>query len=163
MSADDHVYPILLDRDAIADVLPHRGDIFACRSLRIDGPHRFVGTASWPVDHGVIKGHFPGMPIVPGVLLIEAMAQLCGAGLLVGDPYVKTLPEDSLGVLAAVRNCWFKQPVAPDAAVDFHIQCRQLGPLLVQASGQALVGEAEVARLEITIAYAPRAQLGLAS
>lgn len=162
MSEPSYRYPMTLDRAAISGILPHRGDIFACTALRIDGPHTFVGTAFWPADHGVIQGHFPGMPVVPGVLLIEAMAQLAGAGLLAGDPYVKTLPEDSLGVLAAVRNCWFKQPVKPDTEVSFQIQCRQMAPLLVQVSGQARVADSEAARLEITIAYAPRAQLGLA-
>jgi 3-hydroxyacyl-[acyl-carrier-protein] dehydratase len=80
-------------------------------------------------------------------------------GLLAGDPYVKTLPEDSIGVLAAVRNCWFKQPVLPESAVEFFIQCRQVAPLLVQVSAVVKVADADVAKLEIALAYAPRTQL----
>jgi 3-hydroxyacyl-[acyl-carrier-protein] dehydratase len=159
MSDSAHVYPIRLDRQEIADLLPHRGDIFVCRSLVIEGPHQYSGVASWPLDNGVIRGHFPGLPLVPGVMLIETMAQLAGAGLLAGDPYVKTLPSESVGVLAAVRNCWFKNPVKPETEVTFSIKCRQMAPLLVQVSSQVSVDALEVARLEVAMAYVPRDQL----
>jgi 3-hydroxyacyl-[acyl-carrier-protein] dehydratase len=159
MSTPAYTYPMLLTRSDIESYLPHRGAIFVCRQLLIDGPHQFRGTASWPLDNAVIQGHFPGLPIVPGVMLIETMAQLAGAGLLAGDPYVKTLPQDSIGVLAAVRNCWFKQPVRPEDEVEFHIQCRQMAPLLVQVSAKVTVGESEAAKLEIALAYVPRDQM----
>jgi 3-hydroxyacyl-[acyl-carrier-protein] dehydratase len=159
MSDSDYQYPIRLQRGDIEQVLPHRGAIFVCERLTIEGPHQFHGVASWPNDNAVIQGHFPGMPIVPGVMLIESMAQFAGAGLLAGDPYVKTLPQDSVGVLAAVRNCWFKQPVLPDQDVEFFIQCRQMAPLLVQVNARVKVAELEVAKLEIALAYAPREQL----
>ncbi|BEV73816.1 MULTISPECIES: 3-hydroxyacyl-ACP dehydratase FabZ family protein [unclassified Paludibacterium] len=159
MSQAQPDYPLQLSRAEIEQVLPHRGDIFFCHQLTINGPHAFEGTARWSLDHPLIRGHFPGMPIVPGVLLIEAMAQLTGAGLLVGDPYIKTLPEDSIGVLAGVRSCWFKQPVRPDSEVRFDIQCRQLAPALVQATARVQVDATEVAKLDLSIAYVPRQQV----
>ncbi|MBV8465226.1 MAG: beta-hydroxyacyl-ACP dehydratase [Burkholderiales bacterium] len=157
--SDDYHYPIILGRDEIAALIPHRGAIFVCQQLTIDGPHDFRGVARWSPDNAVIEGHFPGMPIVPGVMLIEAMAQLAGAGLLRGDPYVKTLPQASVGVLAGVRNCWFKSPVPPDTDVEFHIHCRQMGAVVVQVSAQVKVADTEAAKLEAVIAYAPRDQL----
>lgn len=159
-SVDDR-YPMQLTRSDIAALLPHRGAIFVCQSLRIDGPHAFAGVARWERDNAVIAGHFPGMPIVPGVLLIEALAQLAGAGLLAGDPYLKTLPADSVGMLAGVRNCWFKQPVLPDTDVALEIRCRQMGPALVQVTGSVRTdsGDSDAARLEITVALVPRAQV----
>ncbi|SMF25880.1 3-hydroxyacyl-ACP dehydratase FabZ family protein [Pseudogulbenkiania subflava] len=163
MSEQDYQYPMRLQRGDIEQILPHRGTIFVCQQLTIEGPHQFHGVASWPHDNAVIQGHFPGMPIVPGVMLIESMAQFAGAGLLAGDPYVKTLPQDSVGVLAAVRNCWFKQPVLPGHDVEFFIQCRQMAPLLVQVNAQVKVAEQEVAKLEVALAYAPRSQLQAAS
>lgn len=159
MSTPDYHYPMLLQRGDIEQVLPHRGAIFVCQQLHIAGPHHFHGVANWPRDNAIIQGHFPGLPLVPGVMLIEAMAQFAGAGLLVGDPYLKTLPEDMVGVLAAVRNCWFKQAVPPDTDVTFDISCRQVAPLLVQVSAQVKVADAEAAKLEIALAYTPRSQL----
>lgn len=159
MSGAAYHYPIALGRGDIEGLLPHRGAIFACERLRIDSHDRFSGVARWPLDNVIIGGHFPGMPVVPGVLLIEAMAQLAGAGLLRGDPYTATLPEHSVGVLASVRNCWFKSPVLPDCDVDFQIQCRQLSPLAVQVSARVEVAAVEVASLGAVLAYVPREQM----
>ncbi|MDQ5917808.1 MAG: 3-hydroxyacyl-[acyl-carrier-protein] dehydratase [Pseudomonadota bacterium] len=159
MSDAGYHYPIVLDRVGIEALIPHRGAISACQQLTIDTPHDYRGTARWSLDNPIIEGHFPGMPIVPGVMLIEAMAQLAGAGVLRGDPYVKTLPSDSVGVLAGVRNCWFKGPVLPDTDVSFHIHCRQMAPVLVQVNARIEVADVEVAKLDVVIAYAPREQL----
>lgn len=152
-------YPFSLQRQALENLLPHRGDIFACEQLVVHGPHNFTGQASWPLDNNVIRGHFPGLPVVPGVLLIEAMAQLAGAGLLSGDPYVRSLPGDKIGVLASIRRCAFTYPVAPQRIVEFEIQCRQVGPLAVQVSSKAHVHNTVVAELEALIAYADKSQL----
>lgn len=152
-------YPITLECDAIKTLIPHRGDIFVCRHLVIEGPHNFRGIARWSRDNAIISGHFPGMPVVPGVMLIESMAQLAGAGLLRGDPYVKTLGSDLVGVLAGVRSCWFKSPVLPDVDVEFQIQCRKMAAAVVQVSAQVKAVDIEVAKLEIVVAYTPRDQL----
>ncbi len=163
MSELTYNYPIELDRSQIENLIPHRGEIFVCQSLLIEGPHDFHGTARWSRDNAIISGHFPGMPVVPGVMLIEAMAQLAGAGLLRGDPYVKTLPGESVGVLAGVRNCWFKSPVLPDTDVGFHIHCRQMAPVVVQINAVVTVADTEVAKMDVVVAYTPREQLQIAT
>ena len=152
-------FPFTLERQAIAQLLPHRGPIFACQQLVALGPRTFTATANWPHDNAVIQGHFPGFPLVPGVMLIEAATQLAGAGLLSADPYVQSLPSDRLGVLASVRRCAFKRPVLPDQDVTFQISCRQIGADAVQINAQALVAGMEVAQLETLMVYADRAQV----
>lgn len=159
MTAEVLNYPFTLDRPAIQALLPHRGDIFVCEQLRVEGPHHFQGVARWPLENGVIQGHFPGLPVVPGVFLIETLAQLAGAGLLAGDPYVRSLEGDLIGVLASVRKSIFKRPVVPQTEVEFRIQCRQMAPMAVQVGGTVHVGAAEVAQLDILIAYTARPQL----
>lgn len=152
-------YPYALERKEIEDLLPHRGDIFACQHLIVHGPHNFTGSASWSLDNNVILGHFPGLPVVPGVLLIEAMAQLAGAGLLSGDPYVRSLPGGMIGVLASIRRCTFTHPVMPQCMVEFEIQCRQMGPMAAQITSKVHANNTEVAQLEVLLAYADKSQL----
>ena len=156
-------FPFSLDRQAIAQLIPHRGPIFACKQLIANGPRSFTATANWPLDNAVIEGHFPGYPIVPGVLLIEAMSQLAGAGLLCADDYTRSLSADRIGVLASVRRCTFKRPVLPQQDVVFEINCRQIGTDAVQITAQALVAGQEIAQLEAMMVYADRSLLSSAS
>lgn len=155
-------YPFSLARRDIEALIPHRGDIFVCQSLTVNGPHSFAGVASWPRDNTLIQGHFPGLPVVPGVMLIESLAQLAGAGLLAGDPYVKTLTGDLIGVLASVRRCVFTHPVRPENNVEFDITCRQIGLLAVQVTGKVQSQRLDAAQLEILMVYTQRQQLASA-
>lgn len=159
MTQNALLYPFSLDRPAIEALIPHRGDIFVCQHLRVEGPHRFQGVARWPMDNALIQGHFPGLPVVPGVVLIEAMAQLAGAGLLAGDPYVRSLTGDLIGVLASVRKCVFKLPVRPQHDVTFDIQCRQITPMAVQITASVRVLQQEVAQLDILMAYTEKTHI----
>ena len=151
-------FPFTLDRQAIEQLLPHRGPIFACKQLIARGPRTYTAIANWPLDNAVIQGHFPDYSLVPGVMLIEAVTQLAGAGLLSADPYVQSLPSARIGLLASVRRCAFKRPVLPEQDVTFEITCRQIGADAVQVSAQAQVDGIDVAQLETLIVYADRTQ-----
>jgi 3-hydroxyacyl-[acyl-carrier-protein] dehydratase len=155
-------FPFTLDRQAIEQLLPHRGPIFACKQLIARAPRTYTATANWPLDNAMIQGHFPGYPLVPGVMLIESVTQLAGAGLLSADAYVRSMPSNRIGVLASVRRCSFKRPVLPEQDVTFEISCRQIGADAVQVSAQALVEGVEVAQLETLMVYADRTQLSAA-
>ena len=159
MSPEAISYPFSLDRLAIEKYIPHRGDIFACHRLEVIGPHDFKGIANWSVDNALIRGHFPGLPVVPGVMLIEAASQLAGAGLLSGDPYARSLNGNNIGVLASVRKCSFIRPVLPNADVHFSIHCRQMGAAAVQVTAIVSVAGADVAQLESLMIYTDKAQI----
>lgn len=151
-------FPFTLDRHAIEQLLPHRGPIFTCKQLIARGPRVYTAIANWPQDNAIVQGHFPGYPLVPGVMLIESVTQLAGAGLLSADAYVQSLPSGRIGVLASVRRCAFKRPVLPEQDVIFEITCRQIGADAVQVSAQALVEGVEVAQLETLMVYIDKTQ-----
>lgn len=151
-------FPFTLDAQAIERLLPHRGPIFACKQLIAHAPRSYTAVANWHSDNAIIQGHFPGCPLVPGVMLIEAMTQLAGAGLLSADAYAQSLPKDHIGVLASIRRCAFKRPVLPEQDVTFKISCRQIGEAAVQVNAQALVEDVEVAQLEALMVYADAGQ-----
>lgn len=163
MSGPIPAFPFVLERPAIEQLLPHRGPIFACKRLVAHGPRTFTATANWAQDNAIIAGHFPGEPIVPGVMLIEAATQLAGAGLLSADDYSRSMSGDRIGVLATVRRCVFKRPVLPNQDVVFELCCRQIGTAAVQITAQATVDGQEVAQLETWMAYVERSKLAIAA
>lgn len=154
-------YPIELGRKEINQVLPHRGDILFVRSVTVLAHDRFQGRALWPDDLPILQGHFPGMPIVPGVFLIEAVAQVAGAGMLVGDAYARSMGPGFVGVLAGVRKCSFRRPVLAGEAVEIDAASRQMSSTGATVTAKVTIQGAEVATVEIFVVNVPRDSLGM--
>jgi len=102
----------------IADVLPHRPPfVFVDKIVHAEG--KVVTTSKiFAKDEEYFKGHFPGNPIVPGVLLIESMAQTAGIAALNVISDGKMLEKEAaIFYLSRVTNVKFKMPVFPDEEV----------------------------------------------
>lgn len=152
-------YPIELGRKEINEVLPHRGEILFVSAVTVLAHDRYQGHALWAADLPILQGHFPGMPIVPGVFLIEAVAQVAGAGMLVGDDYARAMGPGYVGVLAGVRKCSFKRPVLAGEDVVIDAASRQMSPTAATVTGKVTVQGDEVATIEIFVVNVPRDSL----
>lgn len=152
-------YPIELDAQAIEEVLPHRGEILCVRRITVLDFNHYVGHVIWARDLPILQGHFPGMPMVPGALLIEAVAQVAGAGMLVGDVLARSMRGSHVGVLAGVRKCSFKRPVQCDEWVRIEVRSRQMSATAAAISAQLQIGAEEVAGIEILLVNTPRSVL----
>jgi UDP-3-O-[3-hydroxymyristoyl] N-acetylglucosamine deacetylase / 3-hydroxyacyl-[acyl-carrier-protein] dehydratase len=107
----------------IMKVLPHRYPfLLVDRILEIEDKKRIVGIKNVTINEPFFQGHFPGHPIMPGVLIIEAMAQVGGMLLLgtVGDPNTKVVYFMSLD------NVKFRRPVKPGDQLRFELDVVQL-------------------------------------
>jgi len=120
--------------------LPHGISFrFVDRILEMIPGKRVVALKNVSVDDPYLRDHFPGNPLMPGVLLVEAMVQT--AGLL--------LPEGSSAVLAQIKEARFRRPVVPGDQVRIEAEHRTgLGTLhrftLRASVGGSLVAEAEI-------------------
>ena len=136
------------DSDQIAGILPHRSP-FALVDRIVDGePGRWArGIKCVTVNEPFFQGHFPQKHVMPGVLLIEAMAQVGGVAIL-------ALPENQgkLAFLGRVKDARFKRQVVPGDVVEMEcVLTKRRGPVGV-GTCRAMVNGQEAASAELTFA-----------
>ena len=141
-----------LDINEILQVLPHRYPfLLVDRILEYEKEKRIVGIKNVTINEPFFQGHFPGRPIMPGVLIIEAMTQMGGV-LLLRD---HDLREKGLVYLVGIDNAKFRRTVLPGdqlrIVVDVlrykHTICRMRGEAFVDGT---LVAEAEILTTLVT-------------
>ena len=126
----------MFDINDIMKVLPHRYPfLFVDRVLEMEEKKRIVATKNVTMNEPFFQGHFPGHPIMPGVLIIEAMAQVGGILLmgLVDDPETKVVYFISLD------NVRFRRPVRPGDQLRFELEVTQLRGATCKMHGVARV------------------------
>ena len=102
----------------ILELLPHRYPfLLVDRIVDIDGDNSCIGIKNVTINEPHFMGHFPSQPVMPGVLLIEGMAQTAGAMCI--HSIGKTSPK--LVYLMSVDNARFRRPVVPGDVVRYHV------------------------------------------
>ena len=128
--------PRRLDVTAIMDVLPHRYPfLLVDRVLEIEPGKRLVGIKNVTINEPFFQGHFPGHPIMPGVLIVEAMAQ--AGGMLLMDNFED--PGSKVVYFAALDGVKFRRPVVPGDQLRFELELLQFRGRTCRMKGQALV------------------------
>ncbi|MDR0723135.1 MAG: 3-hydroxyacyl-ACP dehydratase FabZ [Treponema sp.] len=130
--------------DDIKALLPHREPfLFVDAILRADADG-IVATHVFTEYEFFFQGHFPQYPVVPGVILIETMAQAGGAGLR----KLGVLGGDALFFLASVDKVKFRRQVRPKEALRMEIQNLKVSAQMIKQAGKAYVGDELAAEAE---------------
>lgn len=133
---------------AVEDVLPHRGRYLLLERLVELNDEGVRAEGSFSVED--VEGHFPGQPVVPGVLLLEGLAQTMACAHLLQHG-----SKDSTPFLAGFEKVRFRAPVLPPARVDYIIRFKGSRFGLFNASGEVRVDDRRVCTARLTGALAP--------
>ena len=137
-----------LNIEQIKEILPHRDPMLLIDEvLELEPGKRAVALKHLTGEEDFFRGHFPGTPIMPGVLTIEAMAQAGAVAVLTMEQF-----RGKLGFLAGVDNARFKRKVVPGDILRLEVEIIKLrGPIGI-GKGIAMVDGERVAYADITFA-----------
>jgi 3-hydroxyacyl-[acyl-carrier-protein] dehydratase len=140
-----------LDTAEVADImklLPHRYPfLLVDRIIEMDGDRSAIGIKNVTANEPYFQGHLPGNPVMPGVLLIEGMAQTAGALCL---RLLDEFEEPPLVYFMAIDKARFRRPVIPGDTIHYHVQKMRHRGRVWRFRAQALVDDNLVAEAEVS-------------
>jgi beta-hydroxyacyl-ACP dehydratase FabZ len=136
----------------ILELMPHRPPILMLDRVLEVTPEEVVAEKLVSLTDPILAGHFPGMPVMPGVLLIEAMAQAAGLGVLVNTPEQRGRGMALLGI----DRARFRRPVVPGDRVRIQIRLVQRRGDVYRFAGSAQVEGDLAAEAELMAAFVDR-------
>ncbi len=137
---------MLLGSHQIQKIIPHRYPFLLVDAItELEPGKRIVGLKSVTVNEPFFSGHFPGTPVMPGVLIIESLAQV--AAVLV----LREIPdrERKLVYFSGIDKARFRRPVIPGDQLELVVELLRLKPRLGKLRGEAFVRGKRVAEAEI--------------
>lgn len=138
----------MLDINEIEKLIPHRFPFLLIdRILEIDEGKRAVGIKNVTMNDYFFQGHFPGKPIMPGVLMIESMAQLGACALMQSDKF-----KGKLLVLTGVNRCKFRGTVVPGDQMRIEIQFSEMKMGMGKGKGKITVDDKLICEAELMFA-----------
>ncbi len=145
----------MLDAKQIMEIIPHRYPILMVdRIVEMEPGQRAVGIKNLSANEPVFQGHYPGNPIFPGVLIVEAMAQT-GAVAMMSQPEF----ADKVPLFAGIDDCKFKRPVVPGDQLRLEVEIVNMRRGLGIGSGKAYVGDELKAEATLKFALVDRKQI----
>ncbi|ERM92639.1 3-hydroxyacyl-ACP dehydratase FabZ [Caldanaerobacter subterraneus] len=134
-----------MENKDIRKILPHRYPfLLVDRIIELKEGKRAVGIKNVTANEPFFQGHFPDNPIMPGVLIVEALAQVAGIAVMNVEEF-----KGKLGLFAGIDKCRFKKVVRPGDQLILEVSIESIRMGLVKAKGVAKVGEEIAATAEL--------------
>jgi beta-hydroxyacyl-ACP dehydratase FabZ len=143
----------VLDSQAIQQLLPHRYPfLLVDRIIELVPRQRIVGIKQVSINEPYFQGHFPGAPVMPGVLVVEALAQV-GAVLALREIEDR---DSKLVLFTGIREARFRKPVVPGDTLTLEVTALRIGSRVQRMRGEAKVDGQLVADADIMSIIADR-------
>lgn len=127
----------MLDAKEMQNIIPHRYPfLLVDKILEIEEGKRAVGIKNVTINEPFFQGHFPGNPIMPGVLIVEAMAQVGAVSILAMEDY-----KGKLAVFTGIDNLRFKKQVVPGDTLRMEVTMIAMKRGIGKAKAEAYVGD----------------------
>ncbi|RJQ60412.1 MAG: bifunctional UDP-3-O-[3-hydroxymyristoyl] N-acetylglucosamine deacetylase/3-hydroxyacyl-ACP dehydratase [Stygiobacter sp.] len=145
---------LVFDINAIQRILPHRYPfLLVDKIIHLDMDKKVIGIKNVTINEPFFNGHFPGQPVMPGVLIVEAMAQV--SGILLLNSYLD--PENHLVYFMSINNAKFRKPVVPGDQLTLEAELVSVkGGKYFSIKGSAFVDGNLVAEAEFMAAMVPK-------
>ncbi len=133
-----------LNKEQILKLLPHREPMLLIDELKnIKKLSSAIAVVNVKKDSFYVQGHFPGQPVMPGVLIVEAFGQAAAALTAAGID--KSVYENKLVFLMSIEKARFRNPVVPDCKLELKIEAIRSHGKVWKYKGEAYVGEKKMA------------------
>jgi 3-hydroxyacyl-[acyl-carrier-protein] dehydratase len=147
----------VLDQSQIKELIPHRDPLLLLDKIEniVLSPEEnsIKGFRKYSKEDPIFKGHFPEKPVLPGVYIIEGIAQTA-AILNALLQYQKKQKKDFLAFLTSIKNAKFKQPVIPSCTLHYSVKLEKTRGQFFWGYGEAFVDDMKVAETTLSAAIA---------
>ena len=139
----------------IRELIPHRYPfLLVDRIEELEPGVRVVGIKNVTQNEPFFQGHFPDYPVMPGVLVVEAMAQVGAVGVMAGGEH-----KDKLALFAGIDGVRFRRQVLPGDVLRMEVEIGRLKGRVGRGRGRATVGDERVCEAELMFAFAERREV----